>query len=725
MPTLTLQPASGIDTYIEQGNPTTNRGAVTSETVGLLAGNIYRGLIKFDLSSVDPSWIIVSATLNLTWNSESDTADRTFTIHRSLVEWFETGSTWNLRNTSGSVAWIGGAGGASGSDWSSTATDSVVVVNMIEYPFDVTNDVRDFIAGTQTNHGWWIRGEEAAANSTKSFITSDSGTAADRPELVIEYLDPGVAIVATKDAYINQNTSGNNWGVATTVNIGEDSGDSDRVGFLQFDLSTIPANATILSATMQLVWDTIQNTSQVMSWHRLLVDWTEGTANGTAGTVNWNNRTSGVPWNTAGARGSGTDRESSASFTIAATSLVAGVRTDHDVTTDVQVWYAGTPNFGWTVDFTFLTGSNNQVTFRSSDHATAADRPRLLVEYILQNLEGSLAGTSTATAVIYASGYMAGTANGTSTSAANLTTNEYMRSEVEGFADVMGEIFAAGYLRGISAGTSSVSGDIIGLIHVYGSSAGSATSIGNIQGQFYMEGLAEGTATVSATGSFEGQGRGSIAGTSEVTGLMWGKATGVARIIGCNPTPLLYITDGSIKNNGQLNILNFLSEGSGFKLQSWRPQIAQYKEGGRFSNGPLAQGRRLRYRNFDNAIEVFELAATSRDQDDLIIFQQELLAWQEAAANYWVADFSLNPVYLVAKAARETNPRYAIIHMISVPELENPYQQPFYNIGHATFTAITPRIERGHWLSTPPGQFECVQISSQRSWTVSGWETGA
>jgi hypothetical protein len=318
-----------------------------------------------------------------------------------------------------------------------------------------------------------------------------------------------------------------------------------------------------------------------------------------------------------------------------------------------------------------------------------------------------------------------GTATGTSTAEATGTTNENLLANSEGFADVTGHIYGIGYLRGLSAGTSSVVGDIEGPVRLHGLSEGVATSIGNIQGQFYMQGLSEGVATAAATGSFEGQGRGTAAGTSEVTGLMWGKATGVARVIGCNPTPLLYITDGSIKNNGQLNLLNFLSEGSGFKLQSWRPQIAQYKEGGRFSNGPLAQGRRLRYRNFDNAIEVFELSASSRDQDDLIVFQQELLAWQEAAANYWVADFSLNPVYLVAKAARETNPRYAIVHMISIPELENPYQQPFYSRDYATFTAITPRIERGHWLSTPPGQFECVQISSQRSWTVSGWETGS
>jgi hypothetical protein len=725
MPTLSLQPSAGIDTYIEQANPTSNRGTNTTVQVGNLAGSLFRGLLEFDLSSVDPSWVIVSATLNLDWNTETNTTDRIFSIHRSLVEWFETTSTWNLRNTVGSVAWAGGAGGASGSDWSATATDTVNVTSLTFLSLDVTFDIKGFLDGSFTNHGWWILGEEGVSDSKKSFISSDSGTALSRPELVIEYFDPGIEIVADKDAYVNQNTSGSNWGVATTVNIGEDSGDSDRVGFLQFDLSAIPAGATILSATMQLVWNAINTASQNLAWHRLLVDWTEGTANGTAGTVNWNNRTSGVPWNTAGARGSGIDRESSASFTIAGTDIAVGAMTNHDVTADVQAWYAGTPNFGWTIDFTFLTGSSNQIAFNSSDNATPVNRPRLLVEYIIQTLEGSSTGTSTIAATISASGYMEGIAAGTSISAANLTTNEYMRGEIEGFADVMGEISAVGYLRGISAGTSVSSADIQGEINISGSSAGTATSIGNIQGQFYMEGLAEGVATVTATGSFEGQGRGTAIGTSEVTGLMWGKATGVARIIGCNPTPLLYITDGSIKPNGQLNILNFLSEGSGFKLQSWRPQIAQYKEGGRFSNGPLAQGRRLRYRNFDNTIEVFELSARSRDADDLIIFQQELLAWQEAAANYWVADFSLNPVYLVAKAARETNPRYAIIHMISVPELENPYTQPFYSRDYAVFTAITPRIERGHWLSTPPGQFECVQISSQRSWTVSGWETGS
>lgn len=728
MPTLSLQPSAGIDTYIEQANPATNRGTSVVVVAGNLGGNLYRGLIEFDLSSFDPSWVMVSATLDFNWNTETNTTDRTFTIHRSLVEWFETGSTWNLRNTSGSVAWAGGAGGAAGSDWVTTATGSVVVTAVGHHQLDVSLDVQDFLEGTFTNHGWWILGEEGVADSSKTFVSSDSGTALSRPELIIEYIDPAVEISPAdgegKDAYVNQNTSGSNWGAATTINIGEDSGDSDRVGFLKFDLSSIPANATILAATLQLFTSAINTTSQVLQFHRLLVDWTEGSSNGTAGTVNWNNRTSGVPWNTPGARGSGVDRESSASFSINGTDLVVGGRTSHDVTADVTAWHTGTANHGWTIDFSFLSGVSNQIALASSDDTVVHNRPRLLVEYVLQSLEGSSDGTSTALATIFASGYMEGLSAGTSTAEAEGTTNEELGGTSEGFGDAVGTLLATGYLRGISANTSSGSATIHGQINFSASSSeGTSTTLGSIVGKFYMVGLSEGIATATGTGEFQGQLRGSSAGVGETVGLMWGKATGVARVIGCNTTPFLYITDGSIKNNGQLNILDFLSEGSGFKLQSWRPQISQYKS--RFSEGPLAQGRRLRYRNFDNVIETFELTARSRDQDALILFQQELLAWQEAAANYWVSDFVVNPVYLVAKAARETYSRYAIIHMISVPELENPYSQPFYNLDHATFTNITPRIERGHWLSTPPGQFECVQISSVRSWTVSGWETGA
>lgn len=543
MTIVTLQPSTGIDSEITDAAPTVNFGARTEFRSGKSSlTSIYKGLIKFDLSSIPAGATIDSAILSLWCTLEDDTIDRSIGTHRSLVQWYEgdsnggtpsgDGSSWNLRNIVGSVAWAGGAGAGAGSDYVSGATATTAITGTgAFFAWNLTSDVEGFMRSTFSNHGWWCINTSSTTGSRKTFASSDSATAAERPKLAVTY-----------------------------------------------------------------------------SFH------------------------------------------------------IVGVAT----------------------------------------------------------------GSSTVTGSLQATGYLAGVAAGTSVTTSTLLSNEFMQASSTGLSTVQGSLNSKGYLRSTLNNSSAVTGDIQGEIEISGSTAGTSTAVGNLQVEVEIFGSSIGFSTV--TGRLSGGANifGFSIGTSTVTGSMFGNFVGKILSIGCNPVPLLYITDGSIKINGQLNILNFLSEGSGFRLREdgWRPQIAQYKEGGRFSNGPLAQGRRLRYRNFDNVIDTFALSAVSQDQDSLIEFQQELLAWQEYAADYWVSDYTVSPVYLVARAARETNTRYAIIHMISVPELENPYTQPFYSNYHAAFSSLTPRIERGHWLSKPPGELECVAVSSIRSWTVSGWGVG-
>src|SRR5690606_2449787 len=123
--------------------------------------------------------------------------------------------------------------------------------------------------------------------------------------------------------------------------------------------------------------------------------------------------------------------------------------------------------------------------------------------------------------------------------------------------------------------------------------------------------------------------------------------------------------------------------------------------------------------------EIIELKLNGYNQNNAIRFIREMFAWQELASDYWTGDFSYLPVYLVARGPRVNETRYAIIHTMSVPELANPYAQPFFSReGKATIERLTLRIERGDWTDTPPGRFECVNISSLRSWTVAGWQIG-
>lgn len=581
-----------------------------------------------------------------------------------------------------------------------------------------------------------------------------------------------------KDTTLAQGVPNNNFGSNFVITAG-----ANTRALLRFDLSDIPETAIILSAELTLYSNTPTATNVAVNIYRSFVEWFEGNGSNSVTSIDgstWNNRNhiGSVAW--TGSAGGAAGIEYAAISTDS--TIVNGTGYfSWDVTLDVAHFvHNPSDNHGWWMD------AVSTRDFFSSDEAQANRRPQLTISYILQNIEGSTSGSSVVSAVgsrrlrlrgeasgeaivegfIITNEYTIGSSEGEGSSLATLKAFAWLESTVNNFSSISGEIFAKGYAEGLSQGHTLIDALIISNEWLEGIGAGSTSEDAEIQavgylrasptfsassnaflsarwymeaslsvmgvaagdptGKFRVEGSTAGSSVVVAQPDFQGRLRAFVAGTSSLSGTMFNRYQGWGNTYtACNSTPLLYLTDGSIRPNGQLNLLNFLSEGSGFKLRSWRPKISQYKEGGRFSSGPLAQGRRLRYRNFDNVIETFELTAIGQDQDALIEFQQELMGWQEAAADYWVSDFVVSPVYLVAKAARETHERYAIIHMISVPELENPYTEPFFGRQNSVFETITPQIERGHWLSTPPGHFECVPISSIRSWTVSGWESGS
>ena len=199
--TLELQPgaAAGLDTHLSQANATKNYGIDPGMYTDNIADpNKRRALLAFDLSSIPGGSTIVSAILTL-WNLNSGGggggAPVNIAVHRALTQWYEgakngappdagqDGSTWNLRNANGSVAWAGGAGGASGSDWQAAATATTVVSGIGYFTWDVTADVTAWVGGTN-NYGWWILN---TSGIWKQFAQSDHATAAYRPKLTIVY----------------------------------------------------------------------------------------------------------------------------------------------------------------------------------------------------------------------------------------------------------------------------------------------------------------------------------------------------------------------------------------------------------------------------------------------------------------------------------------------------------------------------------------------------------
>lgn len=198
-PTLELQPAAaaGIDTriYGQVGWENYNFGVSDPLPVGNIASFPSKILYKFDISSIPGGSTIDSASLALVVASWTG-ANSAITSNNSLVEFYEgdadganpsgDGSTWNHRNYNGSVAWSGGAGGGSGSDYDATPSDSQAV----NAPSGtITWNVKSIVESwMSTNYGMWM---VTTISATIRFYSSDNGTASNRPKLTINYTTTG------------------------------------------------------------------------------------------------------------------------------------------------------------------------------------------------------------------------------------------------------------------------------------------------------------------------------------------------------------------------------------------------------------------------------------------------------------------------------------------------------------------------------------------------------
>ncbi|WP_437318534.1 DNRLRE domain-containing protein [Sorangium sp. So ce385] len=189
---------------------------------------------------------------------------------------------------------------------------------------------------------------------------------------------PSSSYAGSTDATIRQAAATTNYGGATTCEAdGDDGSGVDKSCLLKWTLSGIPAGSTVQSASITLqVTDGSSNTYNVYEVKR---SWDEAQ-------VTWNNATSSAAWATAGALGS-TDRGnlvgsvtgSAGSRTI--TLNAAGVAL-------VQAWVDGTSNNGIVI----ASSSNTDgIDFASSEHATAAQRPKLTITY------GASSGTGSST----------------------------------------------------------------------------------------------------------------------------------------------------------------------------------------------------------------------------------------------------------------------------------------------------------------------------------------
>ena len=184
-------------------------------------------------------------------------------------------------------------------------------------------------------------------------------------------VSPAAGYAGTTDTYLSEGSPTTNRGSLSELRAdGDTGGGADDEALLRWDVSQVPAGATITSAYINI---TINNSSggtyQIYALNR---DWNELEAT-------WNNTATGVPWQIAGAKGA-LDRDATllGIFPVGSTGTILATL-NASGTARVQSWVdSPATNHGLIV---VSTASGDGVYFRSSEYATASERPRITITY--------------------------------------------------------------------------------------------------------------------------------------------------------------------------------------------------------------------------------------------------------------------------------------------------------------------------------------------------------
>ena len=410
--TLTLQPGAeqGKDAYVFQldNQNTSKYGATEDKNYGQSStipmtdwtwgGNgKQRTFIEFDFSSIPDNAIITSAKLNLyhnpnqaSWTHDQRGGTNEVLLQKVTESWTEDVITWNNKpatTTEGQIE----------IPKSSSKTQ--------DYVIEVKSLVQTML-GEGNNHGFMMKLKTEAHYRSVMFSSSDYTDSTEHPKLVIEYELPVKRLVLKpgakdgKDAYVfqldNQNTS--KYGATENKNYGESGsfvmtdwtwnddggGNGKQRSFIEFDFSSIPENAIITSATLNLYhpipssWghEQLDGTNEVLlqkvteSWEEDVITWNNKPATTTEGQIE-------IP--------------KSSSKTQDYSIEVKGL---------VQTMLGEGNNHGFMMKL--KTESHyRSVIFSSSDRADSTEHPEIVIEYELPELTNIIATEKESFAKVY------------------------------------------------------------------------------------------------------------------------------------------------------------------------------------------------------------------------------------------------------------------------------------------------------------------------------------
>ncbi len=217
------------DTYVASASPTTNYGSLTSFRIGRpsLTDTDY-GLIRFDLSTLPPNAVILTATLELS----GTTTSAGLRAYQANSAWNELTVTWNTRPSPLTKFAPTSYSGIGWQRWS------------------VASLVQDWASGTLSNHGFLI----LQAGTTFETTDFQSRESAFDPRLTIYFTTQGspMWVPVQADTWVNETSPSTNYNSAAAVTVAANGSTNRAYTLLKFNLADLPANAAVLSAALEL-----------------------------------------------------------------------------------------------------------------------------------------------------------------------------------------------------------------------------------------------------------------------------------------------------------------------------------------------------------------------------------------------------------------------------------------------------------------------------------------
>ena len=273
-----IAPVGKDNSLFESDGGSLSNGAGTYLFAGKTSnGEIRRGLVMFDVSSVPQGSRVESVTLTLHMSKTISGAEDV-ALHSLLADWGEGSSdadfqegkgidpkdgdaTWIHRFWDTKDTWV-----TPGGDYSPTASATLAVNKTGSYTWGSTEqlvaDVQSWVDNPESNYGWIFIGNESSNGSAKRFDSKENTSEMNRPVLTVTYL----TVVSVEDTnagvpgnYELAQNSPNPFNPSTTIGYSIPNGVSGNVTLKVFDLRgavvTTLVNQAGKPGMYSAVWD--------------------------------------------------------------------------------------------------------------------------------------------------------------------------------------------------------------------------------------------------------------------------------------------------------------------------------------------------------------------------------------------------------------------------------------------------------------------------------------